>query len=281
MKAFLPPTAIRAKLTKTTPHKENHGPDLVQAVSLRIRWDTTNESLALLHPNLKDMLFWREPSTEAQEQLDGMQTITPNLRVPIAELPLKIDGQWTGYTASIEHGIDDDSALELYVCKLSKFTVDAKEGGTAVIEWSLHSNKEITPELIGALCGREGTEIVVTLTPPAIDTTPTIDGSKEAFERDHPSAGGDDADHDATDLFVGQHAGNFGSPEGGDDTDGDNDDDDDGADHVDQAEVPTSRRIAPKYRDPMTGQTWTGRGLKPKWLTVALQSGKALEDFAL
>ena len=25
------------------------------------------------------------------------------------------------------------------------------------------------------------------------------------------------------------------------------------------------------YRDPMTGQTWTGRGLAPKWLTCACE----------
>lgn len=25
-------------------------------------------------------------------------------------------------------------------------------------------------------------------------------------------------------------------------------------------------RVAPKYRDPATGKTWTGRGVQPKWL---------------
>lgn len=35
-----------------------------------------------------------------------------------------------------------------------------------------------------------------------------------------------------------------------------------------------------KYRDPATGMTWSGRGLQPKWLKVALADGKRLEDFA-
>jgi DNA-binding protein H-NS len=39
--------------------------------------------------------------------------------------------------------------------------------------------------------------------------------------------------------------------------------------------------MAPKFRDPATGDTWSGRGLKPKWLTTALESGKKVEDFAL
>jgi DNA-binding protein H-NS len=39
--------------------------------------------------------------------------------------------------------------------------------------------------------------------------------------------------------------------------------------------------VAPKYRDPMTGATWTGRGLKPKWLSAQLAEGKSLEDFRI
>lgn len=28
----------------------------------------------------------------------------------------------------------------------------------------------------------------------------------------------------------------------------------------------TGSKVAPKYRDPATGQTWTGRGKAPKWI---------------
>ena len=30
--------------------------------------------------------------------------------------------------------------------------------------------------------------------------------------------------------------------------------------------VGTGGKVAPKYRDPATGQTWTGRGKAPKWI---------------
>ena len=39
------------------------------------------------------------------------------------------------------------------------------------------------------------------------------------------------------------------------------------------------RKVAAKYRDPASGQTWTGRGLKPKWITNALESGRQLSEF--
>lgn len=45
--------------------------------------------------------------------------------------------------------------------------------------------------------------------------------------------------------------------------------------------VKQGSKVAPKYRDPISGATWTGRGLKPKWLAQALQGGKALADFAI
>ncbi len=41
------------------------------------------------------------------------------------------------------------------------------------------------------------------------------------------------------------------------------------------------KKVAAKYRNPATGDTWSGRGLKPKWMTAALAAGKSISDFAL
>jgi DNA-binding protein H-NS len=43
----------------------------------------------------------------------------------------------------------------------------------------------------------------------------------------------------------------------------------------------TSGKVAPKYRHEGTGETWTGRGLQPKWLKAELATGRRLEEFAL
>jgi DNA-binding protein H-NS len=40
--------------------------------------------------------------------------------------------------------------------------------------------------------------------------------------------------------------------------------------------------VAPKYRNPENPEeTWAGRGLKPRWLTAAIKSGKKIEDFLI
>jgi DNA-binding protein H-NS len=41
-------------------------------------------------------------------------------------------------------------------------------------------------------------------------------------------------------------------------------------------------KVAPKYRNPENPEeTWAGRGLKPRWLSAALKTGKKLEDFSI
>lgn len=44
---------------------------------------------------------------------------------------------------------------------------------------------------------------------------------------------------------------------------------------------PKQLRMPAKYRCAATGSTWSGRGLKPTWLRVALDSGRALSEFAV
>jgi DNA-binding protein H-NS len=41
------------------------------------------------------------------------------------------------------------------------------------------------------------------------------------------------------------------------------------------------RKAKPKYRDPKTGQTWSGRGAMAAWLTAAIKKGRKVEHFAI
>jgi DNA-binding protein H-NS len=40
------------------------------------------------------------------------------------------------------------------------------------------------------------------------------------------------------------------------------------------------RKVPPKYRSP-SGETWAGRGAKPRWLVAAIKDGKKLDDFLI
>src|SRR5215469_14782680 len=40
------------------------------------------------------------------------------------------------------------------------------------------------------------------------------------------------------------------------------------------------RKVPPKYRSP-SGDTWAGRGAKPRWLVAAIKAGKKPDDFLI
>jgi DNA-binding protein H-NS len=40
-------------------------------------------------------------------------------------------------------------------------------------------------------------------------------------------------------------------------------------------------KVAVKYRNAATGDTWSGRGLQPKWLKAALAAGRKIDEFAV
>ncbi len=39
--------------------------------------------------------------------------------------------------------------------------------------------------------------------------------------------------------------------------------------------------VAPKYKNPSTGETWTGRGRKPKWVEAHLASGGSMAQITI
>jgi DNA-binding protein H-NS len=40
------------------------------------------------------------------------------------------------------------------------------------------------------------------------------------------------------------------------------------------------KKVPPKYRS-RSGETWAGRGAKPRWLVDAIKGGKKLDDFLI
>ena len=61
-----------------------------------------------------------------------------------------------------------------------------------------------------------------------------------------------------------------------------------GADIAGRVSVPrvpgtgkSTGKVAAKYRNAATNETWSGRGLQPKWLKAALAGGAKLEEFTI
>ena len=201
---LLTPTA--AKLNSVTPRKEMHGDEPVSAITLALAITGPNTLLdAIDGGKLRNALYMPVP---AQDQLPGVEVSTPLLRTRLIET-LQLNGALEGWTVTIEHGITDETNIVLGCSKLDKFRVKPMEGGSVELAFRIGTS-DIGEDEAGALFGMLGQECMVQIKAPAIATGPVIDGSTEAFERDHPKdeRQADLLDSDPTDTFLSQHGSN-------------------------------------------------------------------------
>lgn len=190
-------TSTTAKLTSLTPRIEKHGDENVPAVSLGLSITGPNTLLDLFNQTLRHALY--KAAEDAGDNLPGIEAPTPLLRTRgLEKIKLKV-GEMVGYRLHIEHGIDDDSAIDLHDCKVDKWTLEPFEGGS--IELALRvGTSDIDETWAGRLAMKLGQEVQITLTPPE-PKADAIDGTQDAFDADHPDAG-----KEAGDLFAEAHA---------------------------------------------------------------------------
>lgn len=196
------PTTL--KLRSASPRKQHHGEDLVQAIDLDFRWETSNESLSLLDPWLRSTFYRNAAADDGQDNLDGVPDALPNLRVSKLVMPLKWDWEGVGYTMHIDHGLGWQSDIVLTGCNVKKLKLDLKEGGTAVIDFQVQCSTDVTKKMLGELCDLEGSELDATLLAPA-EMPEAIDGTVGHPGLAEAEAAGQQQ-LDATDAFLTDHA---------------------------------------------------------------------------
>lgn len=194
------PTPTAAKLNTVTPRKEMHGDEPVSAVSLGLSITGPNTLLDHLDGGkLRNALYMAVPD---QEQLPGVEPATPLLRARGIEV-VSLNGSLEGWTVGFEHGIDEGSAIVLGSSKVDKFRVKPMEGGSVELLFRVGTS-DISEEEAGALFGKLGQEVMISLKAPVKAEGEAIDGTVG-----HPGAAAA-GDPDAGDLFADQHAGDFG-----------------------------------------------------------------------
>lgn len=204
-------TATDVTLRTLTPRTEKHGDDEVSAMSLGLTITAPNTLLDALQPGLRTMLY---TAVEGQEQLPGVEPATPLLRAKGVE-SVHLAACLEGWTLKVDQGIDEDNPIELGGSKVDKFVVHPHEGGSVDLTFRVGTS-DIDESEAGWLFGRLRQIISVTLHAPK-QRAPAIDGTTEAFRRDHPGA-----QPSAEDLFAGGGGPEDGEPpaDGDDDTEG-------------------------------------------------------------
>ena len=176
------PTA--ATLKSVTPRTELHGDDHVFAISLGLTMTCANTMLNKLSPDLLDALYL---AVEGQDGLPGVEPSKPLLRCGLIQEVKVGPSSLEGYTLAIDHGIDEADPITLDGCKVDKFRCAPKQGGSIELSLRIGSN-DIDATEAGLLCSHLSQEISFTLKAPE-KPAEAIDGTTEAFEKDHPDAG--------------------------------------------------------------------------------------------
>lgn len=182
-----------ARLASVTNRTEKHGDEDVPAVTLAVEITTANTILDGICPGLRHALY---KAFEGQEQLPGIELSTPVLRSNVIE-KVQLTTAHEGWRLQVDDGIDDTDPMDFDGVKVDKLKVDAKQGGSITLGVRLGTS-DVDSERLGKLAMHNGQSIWIKLLKPE-KAEPAIDGSVEAFERDHPGAAGASAE----DLFAG------------------------------------------------------------------------------
>ena len=124
---------------------------------------------------LKSFLYTKKASssTGQQETLEGIEPVTdlPNLsRIGAHIGRIHWDGEFSGYTLVIDHGMGGASNIEVTDCVLSKFRLAAQEGGTVAMDFMLES-QDVAANVFGKLATLKNREVEITLVAPEVAQT--------------------------------------------------------------------------------------------------------------
>lgn len=188
-------TPTEATLRTMTPRTEKHGDDEVSAVSLGLTIVGPNTLLDSLQPGVRTMLYAPHPD---QDELPGVEPSTTLLRAKGVEC-LHLSACFEGWTMTIDAGIDVDEPIVLGGCKVDKWVVFPREGGSIDMTFRVGTS-DIDEREAGWLFGKLKQSLSITLHAPK-QQEPAIDGTVAAFEADHLG----EAEKDAGELFADTH----------------------------------------------------------------------------
>lgn len=179
-------TPTPVTIVSVTPRREMHGDEKTPALSLGIRYKGPNSILDDIDAGLLAMLYRSVESETGQLEIEEARVShLPKLR-SVALGTIGIKGEFVGWRLQVKYGIDDSTAVVLTDCKLDKLRiVELCEGGTIELRFRIGTSK-IDERAIGQLAMMMDQEVPVTLTGPKV--AEAIDGTVDAFKRDHPDA---------------------------------------------------------------------------------------------
>jgi hypothetical protein len=156
-----------AKCLGVSKREEFHGDDLVDAMTVRLRITTSCMELDQWFGRQARLQWYEHKDTET---MPGVEPVTTELRAPMFPGPHKMSYEGVGYLFSMRRGAGHSKALavELSGADLKKFTLDPKQGGSCVLDFSVHVREGLDDETMGRINGMSGRDVEVMFAPPSV-----------------------------------------------------------------------------------------------------------------
>lgn len=155
---------VTARLQNVNPRPELHGQESKLAADLKVEVKLPNTELAQFDARLKSVLYEKsngQPDLVSQSDPEH----TTQLRFPQLGVPIKWAGEQVGGTLTVHRGISAKSDLVLEGALFNEFRIEPLEGGSVSVTFRVQIHPD--EKEIGKLCTMTGTDIVITVEPPA------------------------------------------------------------------------------------------------------------------
>lgn len=300
-------TTVRILDVRTLAAKDRK-PDEPPGAQLLVQANMQIADLAMFDPALPAMLARKAPTEgKKQGQLDGIEVLElTEIGAHMKRIPWIYDA--TGVTVEIDRGLGGASNLVLHDCTVHRVSFQPEKGVSAKVQWTIDAPGQ-SDSVRGKLTGMKATDMPITQVGPEVSGQADIEDKAPRLTPAQLRAAnteGKTIEQKAAEVKGAAGMGTVAWPFPQDGTPGSGpkaksvpqdatsavlaDVKKNGPGHSANPKpkpAVKSRRAAPikmanppaQYRDPKSGQSWTGRGLKPLWLTQALAGGAKLDDF--
>ena len=304
-------TTVRILDVRTLASKDRK-PDEPPGVQLLVQSNMQIAELAMFDPALPAMLARKAPTEgKKQDQLEGIEVLElTEIGAHMKRIPWVYDQ--TGVTVEIDRGLGGSSNLVLHDCTVHRVSFQPEKGVSAKVQWTIDAPGQ-SDAVRGKLTGMKATDMPITQVGPRVDGQADIEDTKPRLtpaQLRQANAEGKTIEQKAAEVkgaagmnpvqawpFPGGKNGAGGEKPAAAAVPKQDAGEALAADVAKHGPAPTAspkpaaksrRGAAPtkpsgnppaRYRDPKSGQTWTGRGLKPLWLVNAIDKGAKLADF--
>lgn len=162
-----------AKCKHVAKREENHGDDLVDAMTIHYRIEFTNNRLDDWFPGLRVAIYMAKDS----QTIPGVPETTPEKRTDLIESPHHLKTECAGYMLYMRRGAGHSKPMQVEWAgaEAKDFKLDPKAGGICTLEFKVNVSG-LDPETMGRLASMGGREVEIMFVPPKLQEGTLPDG---------------------------------------------------------------------------------------------------------